>query len=160
MQDVNAGRLLRRDPVAQLDVDLGADDRLQFRAQRVDHRTVGHVGQRTLSAAPGHLLALYAPVPTRPATHRRHLGIVDTRLPVHPDWQLPANRRLPIDWWLARVDRRQVQRAARAAGEPGAVEEDAGAVDNAGGVAGAVAEHAPLAYLAVTFEAGRVERRR
>ena len=55
------------------------------------------------------------------------------------------------------LDRRQVQRAARAADEAGAVEEDAGPIDYAGVGAGAIAKDAVLACLGVALEAGGVQ---
>ena len=51
-----------------------------------------------------------------------------------------------------------MQRAAGAADEPGAVEEDAGPIDHAGVGTGAIAEDATLARLGVTLEAVRVQR--
>jgi hypothetical protein len=79
------GRLLPGQAASQLDVDLGASDRLQLDSERVDHLMLTHIGQRTLSAAPRHRLALCPPVASRPATHGRHFGIVGARLPVHLD---------------------------------------------------------------------------
>ena len=51
---------------------------------------------------------------------------------VEAQWQLPAHVRLPVERPLAGVERGDVQRAAGSAGEPGAVEEDARPVDEAG----------------------------
>ena len=46
--------------------------------------------------------------------------------------QLPAHLGLPVEGRSLAAERRLVQRAAGAGPEPGAVEEDAGAVDEAG----------------------------
>src|SRR4029079_8103002 len=81
----------------ELDVDRGADHVLQLLGQRLDHRAVAHVGTVALGAAPGHRLALVAPVGPRPPAHRGLLPAVRQRLPLDARGQLPADRGLPLD---------------------------------------------------------------
>ena len=58
------------------------------------------------------------------------VGVVGVVL--EPQRELPAHLGLPVERSLAGLERRGVQRAADAALEAGAVQEDAGAVDEAG----------------------------
>src|SRR5450759_2114309 len=95
----------------ELDVHLGTHDRFQFLGHRLDHRPVTNVGLGALGAAPRHGVALGAPVASRPPPNCGHFGPVVAWLPIDLDRQLPADRRLPVNGRLARIEGRQVQRA-------------------------------------------------
>ena len=96
-----------------------------------------HVGRRApdervrrLGAPPVELLATLAPVAPLPLAQRRRDMAVIVGVLVQPERKLPADVRLPVERSFAVLERGDVERAADAALEAGAVQEDAGAVDH------------------------------
>ena len=89
--------LLLRQPAAQLDVDLGADDRLQLR--RRANRSPGVRPRRPTSPRCSTTPSSRPRRPSRAASSaaRSRPRVVRACLPVDLDGQLPAHRRLPID---------------------------------------------------------------
>ena len=126
---------------AQLDVHVVAGHGSELVGKRIDDRRFADVGLGPLGAAPVHRLAVVAPVAALPPANRGDLGAVGLHFPVDLDRQLPAHRGLPRDRRFARLQRGEMQRASRPTGEPGSVEEDAGAVDDLGVGAFGIVEH-------------------
>ena len=85
-----------------------------------------------LGAPPVELRPALPPVAAVPLADHRGDPTVGRRLVLAPQRQLPADLGLELDVADPPGLGLEVQRAARAGGEPGAVEEDAGAVDQTG----------------------------
>src|SRR5262249_32274277 len=95
-------------------------------------RLVPDKGVRALGAPPVELEPAVAPVAAFPLPQGgRHVAVFAGVL-VEAERELPAHVGLPVHEPLAGLERGPVQRAAGAAGETRAVEEDAGVVDEAG----------------------------
>ena len=122
----------RRTSSTNMRYGLLADHLDELVAHGLVHRFLGHEGLGRVGAPPVELLAALAPVAALPLADGRGDVPVDVGLVDPAQGQLPADLGLPVEGPLVPAQRRLVQRAAGAGGEPGTVEEDAGPVDDAG----------------------------
>ena len=125
----------------QLDVDRFAEHGDQFVGEGIHDDVFADVRLGPLGATPVHRVAVVAPIAPLPSPHRGDLGAVGNGLPVDLDRQLPAHRWLPDRRGFPGTHCGEMQRTPFAAVEPGAVQEDARAVDHLGVGARTVAEH-------------------
>ena len=131
-------------------VDLLAGHRLELGPHGPVDRLVSAEGRRVLGAPPVELGPALAPVAPVPLADDRGDPTVGRRLVLAAQRELPADLGLELDVADAPGLGLDVQGAARAGGEAGAVEEDAGAVDQPGAevAVGQLLDHA-LAALGV-----------